>query len=231
MVPLGSGQQRFAGVIGHLDDDSQIGKRRSDRLQCRRESGVHHDRGRLGIAEEVREFLGHVPIVDVERSEACLVGTEHALQVLVAVGQIDRHVVLARLVIGELGPFGDGTKTPVDQSVGEASRAIGDIGPGETPITPNQAFAIGIPLGDRFVESRQVDLGHHPVLAPGSTSGEKAKRCVGGVDAVTLGIETLELCVVGRFDGVPLGTGSHAENGTSLGVAQSREIPQIDHLW
>ena len=49
------------------------------------------------VVQQVRELLGHVAVVHVEGSAAGLPRAEHALEVLVAVVEVERHVVVDRL--------------------------------------------------------------------------------------------------------------------------------------
>ena len=57
----------------------------------------------LGVAEEIEKFFFHIPIVDVERRDAGLEGSEHPLDVLVAVVAVDRQVILPGFVAGQFG--------------------------------------------------------------------------------------------------------------------------------
>jgi hypothetical protein len=67
---------------------------------------VHDDGAGLGVVEQVEQFLGHVAVVDVERGDPGLERSEHRLEVLVAVVEVDREVVLPALVAGEIGALG-----------------------------------------------------------------------------------------------------------------------------
>ena len=56
---------------------------------------------RLGVGEEVAQLLLDVAVVDVERGHPGQVGADHALDVFVAVVEVEPQVVLGRLVAGE----------------------------------------------------------------------------------------------------------------------------------
>ncbi len=140
LVPDGARQQVVAGFVGHLEDDSQVGEVGEHLGERRRELGVHDDRGGPRIVEQVAQLLGDVAVVDVERRDTGLERAEHRLEVLVAVVQVDREVVLAALVAGELRPLGVHAEPGVDQVVGQAPRALGHVGPREPAVAEDEAL-------------------------------------------------------------------------------------------
>ena len=126
----------------------------------RRERGVVDDRLRAGVGEQVLQLLGDVAVVDVERREPGLERAEHRLEVLVAVVEVDREVVLPRLVAGEPLALDDGAEAAGEQRVREPPRAIGDLGPREPPVAEHDALAVRDRRGDRLVGRREVEV--HP---------------------------------------------------------------------
>ncbi len=97
------------------------------------------------------QFFGHVAVVDVEGSDAGLERTQHRLQVLGAVVQVDGQVVLAALVALQLAPLGVAAEPLLDQVVGQPAGAIGELRPREATVAMHQAHLVGTRGGDRFV--------------------------------------------------------------------------------
>ncbi len=83
-------QQVVAGTV--VDPQQQLDRPHlvEHRRQRLREAAVVDDGAGAGVAEHVGELVGHVPVVDVERCRRRLVRAEHALEVLVAVEQVER---------------------------------------------------------------------------------------------------------------------------------------------
>ena len=88
---------------------------------------MHDDRRRLRIAQQVQQFARDVAVVDVERGDPRLERAEHALEVLVAVVEVDREVVLARLVSLELRPLDAASEALVDEVVREPPGPLGHV--------------------------------------------------------------------------------------------------------
>ena len=84
---------------------------------------------------------------------------EHRLEVLVAVVQVDRQVVLAALVTGERRSLDMAAEAAVDQVVGQPAGALGDVGPGETAIAEHEALGVGPCLADRFQDLGKAEFG------------------------------------------------------------------------
>ena len=132
-------------------ESQHLGERRGER-------GLVDDRLRPGVGEEVEQLLGDVAIVHVERCDPRLERAEHRFEVLVAVVEVDREVVLARLVSGELSTLDDLAEAPVQQRVREASRAVVDLGPRQSPVAEDDALSIGDRGGDCLMGSREVEI-------------------------------------------------------------------------
>ena len=109
----------------------------------RRERRVVDDAPRAGVGQQVLQLLGDVAVVHVERRDPCLVGAEHALEVLGAVVEVEGEVVLTGLVWGQLVALGTEAKAPVEQRIGEASRAVAELSVGESTVTGDDAGSVG----------------------------------------------------------------------------------------
>ena len=141
----------MARAVVDLEDDAQVRELGEQFGEHRRELGVHDDRRRLRVAQQVQQFAGDVAVVDVERSDPRLQRAEHALEVLVAVVEVDREVVLARLVSFELRPLDAAAEALVDEVVGEPPGPLGHLRPREPPIAEHQALVVGPRGRDRLV--------------------------------------------------------------------------------
>ncbi len=130
------------GLVGDLQDHPEIRKLVQHLCQRRRERRMDHHGARLRVGQQVQQLLGHVAVVDVERGDAGLERTEHRLEVFVAVVEVDRQVVLAALVAGEIGSLGCDAEALADQMVREATGALGDLGPRVTPLTEDEAIGV-----------------------------------------------------------------------------------------
>jgi hypothetical protein len=82
---------------------------------------------------------------------------DHGLEVLVAVVEVQRHVVLARLVAGEVLALGVQPEAAVEEGVGEASGPLGELRVGPGAIAPDDRRSVGVRSGDRFVDLGQVE--------------------------------------------------------------------------
>ena len=103
----------MAGVVGDLQDELEVGEVVEHLGECGREAGVDDDRPGRRVGQQVVQLFGDVAIVDVERADAGLQRPEHRLQVLVAVVQVDREMVLTALVLRQIGPLGVATQRRV----------------------------------------------------------------------------------------------------------------------
>ena len=164
LVPLGTVEQGVVAAVTDLQQDPEPGQPVADRGQRRGERRVVDDRLRARVAQQVLELLGHVAVVDVERREACLVRAEHAFDVLVAVVQVERQVVLTAQVVvehrGAVGrrAFGHGAESPVDQGVRESTGPVADLGVGEASVAEDDALPIGHGRLDGLVHLSEVEL-------------------------------------------------------------------------
>ena len=129
------------------------------------------ERPGLGVVEEVDEFLLHVAVVHVERRHPGLVGAEHALEVLVAVVEVEPQVVLAGLPALEGVALGVGPEPVVGEHVGEPAGALGQLGVGEALVAPDDGLVVGDGGGDGLVDAGEVELHGVPLgvaaLVPG----------------------------------------------------------------
>ena len=140
------------GVVRHLEDHAQAWQRRQQLGERRCETGVHDDRGSTRVPQEVQQFIRDVAVVHVERGDPRLQGTEHALEVFVAVVEVDRQVVLTGLVSLESRSFDPAAEPLDDEVVGEPARPVGHVSPREPPIAEHQALVVGTCGRDRLVD-------------------------------------------------------------------------------
>ena len=175
--------QAFAGLVAHLDPQLHLRHAIADSRERRCEPGVEHDRLRLRVAKEVDELLLDVAVVHVDRHAARLERAEHALQILVAVVEVERDVVLARLPVLEGGAIRMAAEPVPAQNVGQTARAIRGVPPREASIAKDEALALGIALGDGLVNGGEIQ--HWFSSAPLSTPTEIACREFGDVQACT----------------------------------------------
>ncbi len=120
---------------------------------------MHHDRPRVGVGQQVLQFLGDVAVVDVQRPDPGLERPEHRLEVLVAVVQVDRQVVLPALVVGELGPFDVAAEPATEQVVRQPPGAFGDVGPGQPDVAEHETFRVGTRVADRLEDFGKAEFG------------------------------------------------------------------------
>ena len=84
---------------------------------------------------------------------------EHRLEVLVAVVEVDRQVVLAALVVGERRPLDMAAEATVEQVVRQPPGALGDVGPAQTAVAEHEALRVGTCLADRFQDLGKAEFG------------------------------------------------------------------------
>ena len=111
LVVDGTGQQRCRRPVVDLQQHVEKRQLGADPRERRREARVVHDRARARVAEEVDQLFVDVAVVDVERRGPRLVGPEHPFEVLDAVVEVERDVVLTGLVIGEPPSLGLAAET------------------------------------------------------------------------------------------------------------------------
>ena len=101
------------------------------------------------------QLLLDVAVVDVEGHGARLVGAQHALDVLVAVVEVQREVVLPRLPRRQRVALALAAEPGVDQQVGQPPRAHLQVAPGEAAARGDDRLALGNDGGDRLVDLGQ----------------------------------------------------------------------------
>ncbi len=111
-----------------------------------------------GVVEQVAQLLADVAVVHVEGGDAGAVGAEHALEILVAVVEGEREMVLARLPARQLVPFAVHTEALGVQVRGEALGAIGHVAVAEAVVAPDDALAVGQALDEDVEGLGQVEL-------------------------------------------------------------------------
>src|SRR5690606_27484663 len=100
---------------------------------ARVELGVVEEGARPRVAQQVEQLLVDVAVIDVQRSGARLVAAEHPLEVLVAVVEVDREVVLAGLVAGELAALAMRAEPARAEKIREAPAPLLHLAMRQTP--------------------------------------------------------------------------------------------------
>jgi hypothetical protein len=119
---------------------------------------VEQDRTGGAVRQQVVELVGDVPVVDVDGRAPGLGGAEHALEVLVAVVQVQRHVVLQRDPAVLVGPLLAEAQAGIAQDGGQPSGAIGDLGPRQPTVPPHEALPVGDGGRNGLVQGGEVQL-------------------------------------------------------------------------
>ncbi len=160
LIVDGAGQQRVAGVVGHLNEHFQRRHLGANRGHARRKVRVIDDRASPRVVQQINEFLFDVPVVDVERRHSRLVTAEHAFEVFVAVEQIQRELVLSRLPALERGAWRSHAEPARHQVVGEPPRAIVELAERDASIAKHDRFLIRKRGRNGFADCPQVE--HDP---------------------------------------------------------------------
>ena len=124
----------------------------------RRERGVEDEGTGLRVLEQVTQLLADVAVVDVERRDAGPVRAEHGLEVLVAVVEGERDVVLARLPSRQPLALVVRPQPAAVQVGGQAARPLGQLRVGEAPVAPDDALPVGYRLDQGVEGLGQVEL-------------------------------------------------------------------------
>jgi hypothetical protein len=119
---------------------------------------VVHEGGGAGVGEQVRELVGDVAVVDVERRRARRVAAEHRLEVLRSVQQVQADGVLPSLPRTQLAPLGVATEAVVGEDRPEPAGPVVDLGVGAPGASPDDALTVGHGGGDGVEDRPQVVL-------------------------------------------------------------------------
>ena len=88
-------EEGMPGPIGDLEDQCRFAFKGGEYCPERRsEALVDDDRSSPSIVEEVAQLVGNVPVVHVEGRTARLPRPEHPLEILVAVVEVERNMVV-----------------------------------------------------------------------------------------------------------------------------------------
>ena len=138
-------------VGGRVQRGQHLGQRGSERR-------VQDHGARPGVVEEVAQFLADVAVVHVEGGDPGAVGAEHALEVLVAVVEGEREMVLARLPARQLAPLAVHAQALAVQVVRQPLGPLGHVAVAEAAVAPDDAFAVGQALDQDVEGLGQVEL-------------------------------------------------------------------------
>ncbi len=152
-------QEGRPGVVVDLEEQGHLGQVGKDGREGVGEGAMEDDGGGGAVSEDVAELVGHVPVVDVDGGAPGLGSAEHALEVLVAVVKVERHLVVGRLPRRPVRQPAMGAEAGLDEHLRQASGPVGDLRPGQSTIPPHDAVPIGDGRGDGLVEGGQVVLG------------------------------------------------------------------------
>jgi hypothetical protein len=158
-------QQRHAAAVIDLQQERHLRQPRSHTRQRRGEAGVIDDRARVGVREQIDQLLVDVAIVDVERRHPGLEGAEHALEILGAVVEVEREVVLTRFPRRQGVTLAVTAEPRGSEHVGQAAGALLQLPPRETAIRRHDRLAVGDRLGERFVDVSERKLHGRTPLA------------------------------------------------------------------
>ncbi len=167
-------QQWFARPVVHLQQQFQRGDLSRHRSHAGGKAGVVDEPLGSGVVEQVHEFFFDVPVVHVERRHPGLVGAQHALEVFVAVVQVQTEMVLPRLPSRQLGALGMNGESVIDQHVGQTTRTLGQLGEGEASVTPHHSLPVGHGGGHCLIHGAKVELHVCPQF---HTVGGNPVRC------------------------------------------------------
>ena len=142
----------MTGTVGDLQKDVELGQLITNLGQRRSEGFVVDEHAAAAVLQQVKQFLGDVAVVHVERRDAGLVCAEHAFEILVAVVEIDAEVVLTGLVIVEKLPADRVRHTAADQIIGQATGTVCHLTPRPGPVPPDNARAVRNRSGKGFMD-------------------------------------------------------------------------------
>ena len=157
LVVEGSGQERLARAVLHLEPEPHLREAAADAREDRREARVEDDRARVGVVEEVLELLVDVAVVHVQGDAARLERADHPLEILVSVVEIERDVRLPGLPVAQLAARRAAAQPRAPQHAREPPRAIRELRPAEPAVAEDQALALRDRRGDRLVDRGQVE--------------------------------------------------------------------------
>ena len=158
--PDSAGQQGVVRRIGYLDQRpwsgdplEHLGERRSE---CR----VVDEAAGSAVVQQVGEFLGHIPVVDVEGHHPCFEAAEVGDQELGTVVEVEPERVLSDLVVGEFVAFPVHLEPLVDQVATEPAGPVLHVGVGEAQVSVDEVVPVGYRPGDGPCEQGEVVVGH-----------------------------------------------------------------------
>lgn len=127
------------GVVGDFHEQLQRSHQRDRLGDDGTQTRVEEQRLCSCVGEQIGDFLGRVPVVDVERDGADLQGGEVALHEL-------------RAVVEQLPDARAGPDAVVEKGLGQPSGAVVELAPGPAGGTLHQDGPIRHGIGDRFPE-------------------------------------------------------------------------------
>src|SRR5579862_3676494 len=115
-------------------------------------------RAAIGIVQQVDELVLDIAIVHVERRHACLVRSNHAFEVFIAVVEVETQMILPRLEALQRGTFLLAAKRVCPQHIGKTARALRKLPPGDAAIAKDDAFAVRCRRRNRFADLGKIEL-------------------------------------------------------------------------
>ncbi len=144
LVADGAGRWRLAGAV--LDDDQAV-QARKVRLHGGHTGGelsVEHDGDEVGVVEEVGQLGVDVAVVDVDGDGPDLEGTEHGLDVLGAVQELESHVVA-------------GADSRRQQVMGQSVGAVLELAVGQPPFTGDDRLPLRDGVGHQLEQISEIE--------------------------------------------------------------------------
>ena len=144
-------------MVGHLDEEFQVGVLVADGRDPRREFGGIYQGPGLRIVEQIHEFGLDVAVIDVDGCDPGPVGADHRFQVLVAVAQVHPNVILAGFVTLQPVAFRVATQAQRRKVVCDTVHAGVELRVGPFAAPPDQCPIIGKRLCQSREHRRQVE--------------------------------------------------------------------------
>ena len=143
----------------------QLGQRRADRGELRRELAVEHDRAHVGVVEQVAQLVLDVAVVDVDRHRAELERGEHALRGTRSSCR---------------GSSATWSPAPTPRAASACARRVGalvGLGERQAPVAAHERLVVGHGVGDPLPQVGEVELHARPwTVGPAQTSEAHRRR-------------------------------------------------------
>jgi hypothetical protein len=165
-----AGKRALLRAVRDVDQRLDRAQARQHGAELRRERPMVDDGAGARASEHVLELGLDVAVVDVDRDGARLEGAHQRLEVFVAVVEVERDVVLARLPGLEPLALDAAAVAEPREGAAEAAAAGVQLGVGEAAVAPDERLAVGDRAGDQVLDGGEVNE-HLPALERGELNG------------------------------------------------------------